>query len=170
MKLLLKLNPESASETEIRHFSIREAVRAVVTDDEGKVALLHVKNHSYFKLPGGGTEGSEDKITALKRECKEEVGSDIKIVGEVGKIVEYRKVFSLKQISYCYLAMLKGEKGKPTFTDEEIDDGFEQVWLSYNEALRFLSNNVASSFEGKAYIVPRDTAFLKEVKNYFNRT
>ena len=53
------------------------------------------------------------------------------------------------------------------FTDEEIDDGFEEVWLSYNEGLRVLSKNVASSFEGKTYIVPRDTVFLKEANSSF---
>ena len=53
----------------------RKAVRAVVFDDENKVALINVLNRSYYKLPGGGIEESESMEDALKRECLEEIGS-----------------------------------------------------------------------------------------------
>lgn len=162
--MILVLNPENAMQEEFKKYTVREAVRAIVTDNKGKIAMLHVKNKNYYKIPGGGIKDGENKIDALKRECLEEIGSEIKVVGEIGKIIEYRKIFRLKQISYCLLARLKGKKGKPVFTDEEIEDGFEQIWLSYDEAYRVLSKNLAFSFEGKVYIVPRDITFLKEVK------
>lgn len=60
MKELFVLNPEHASDTEIRTFAVREAVRAVVFDYEGNIALLHVAKKNYYKLPGGGIEGAED--------------------------------------------------------------------------------------------------------------
>ena len=39
-------------------FRIREAARAVVVDENGRVALLKVGKHSYHKLPGGGIDES----------------------------------------------------------------------------------------------------------------
>ncbi|EKD61984.1 MAG: NUDIX hydrolase [uncultured bacterium] len=166
MKQLLVINPEKVTKKEVKSYPTREAVRAIVFDNDGKIALLHVVKSKYYKLPGGGIEKGEDKKRALKRECQEEVGSEIEILDEIGSIVEYRKIFKLKQISYCYLAKLKGNKGNPSFTDEEVEGNFEPVWLSLEDALQAISKNVATSIEGSAYIVPRDTVFLEESRKY----
>ena len=168
MKQIVILNPENATDKEVEGYSIRNAARAVVFDENNLVALLHVSKEKYYKLPGGGIEESEDIKKALRRECIEEIGSKINIVTEIGSIIEYRKIFNLKQTSFCYLAKLKGKKGSPDFTKEELEKGFEIVWLPYNEALTVLSNNIATSFEGKNYIVPRDIIFLNEAKNFLS--
>jgi 8-oxo-dGTP pyrophosphatase MutT (NUDIX family) len=164
MKQLLLLNPEKATEEEVKSYRIREAARAVVTDAEGKIALLHVSNENYYKLPGGGLEGTEDRLVALKRECQEEIGCDVEVTEEIGSIVEYRKIFNLKQTSYCYLAKIEGQKREPNFTDSEIEKGFKIVWLTYEEAKRSLTECSPTTFEGSAYIIPRDTAILEEAQ------
>jgi 8-oxo-dGTP diphosphatase len=164
MKLLKIINPENVSEGKVNAYPVREAVRAIVVDNEGKVALLHVKKENYYKLPGGGIEESEDKMVALHRECLEEIGCNVEVMSEVGMIVEYRKMYSLKQISYCYLVKVEGEKGDSSFTEEELGREFEQVWLPYEKAADVLSENNATSPEGRDYIVPRDITFLKAVK------
>ena len=166
MKQLKLINPENVSGEEVKNYKVREATRAVVFDEEGKIVLLHVIKENYYKLPGGGVEETEDKMISLRRECQEEIGCDIDVIGEIGSIVEYRKIFNLKQISYCYLAKIKGQKGTPNFTEDEKNNGFEQVWLPYNEALKVLTKTKATSIEGSAYIVPRDTIFLEEAKKY----
>ncbi|MES3031710.1 MAG: NUDIX domain-containing protein [Patescibacteria group bacterium] len=166
MKQLALINPENVSEKEVKEYPVRESVRAIVVDEEGKIALLHVVKENYFKWPGGGIEGAEDKMTALNRECDEEIACDIEVFGEIGSIVEYRTIFNLKQISYCYLAKVKKKKGVPTFTDFEKEKGFKNVWLNYEEAMNSLINSQATSVEGRSYIVPRDTILLKEAKNY----
>jgi len=164
MKLIKIINPENVSEEEVRGYRTREAGRAVVFDEEGNVALLHVSKENYYKLPGGGIEDGEDKISALYRECQEEIGCDVEIINELGYIVEHRKIFTLKQTSYCYLAKVKGPKGKPDFTESEKAKGFEVVWLSYEEAIRVLNESRAVSIEGGSYIVPRDIAFIEEAR------
>ena len=166
MKELKLINPENVTEEEVKGYRVREAARAIVVDEDGKIALLHVTNENYYKLPGGGLEGSEDKLIALQRECQEEIGCDVEVINEIGSIVEYRKIFNLKQTSYCYLAKLKGEKGTPDFTDHEKEKGFKQVWLTYDEAIKSLIESTVANMEGSAYIVPRDTAFLEESKVY----
>ncbi|OGG59708.1 hypothetical protein A2765_03915 [Candidatus Kaiserbacteria bacterium RIFCSPHIGHO2_01_FULL_56_24] len=163
MKEILILNPENATEEEVKNYSRRDAARGVVVDDQNKLALLHVSKGKYYKLPGGGLEGDEDKFTAFRRECAEEIGSDVEISVELGIVVEYRKIFQLKQTSYCYLAKVKSEKGTPDFTDEEKANGFEVAWVSYADALQLLneSRDTAANLEGREYIVPRDIAILK---------
>lgn len=168
MKNIKLINPENVSDEEVKNYRVREAGRAVVLDKNGMVALLHVNKENYYKLPGGGVEDTEDKIIALKRECLEEIGCDVEVVKEIGTIVEYRKIFNLKQTSHCYLAKVLGEKGTPNFTDEEKENGFEQVWLPYAQALEILSGSKATSIEGSDYIVPRDTAFLREAGTLVN--
>lgn len=161
MKQLALINPEDVSEEEANTYATREAARAIVVDSDNKIALLYVAREDYYKLPGGGLEGAENKKIALERECLEEIGCRVKVVAEVGCIVEYRKIFGLKQTSYCYLAKVVGEKGQPAYTDKELEKGFVQVWLSFEEALKAILQSNSSSVEGKNYIVPRDTIFLK---------
>ena len=136
MKLLKKLNPENISEEEVKEYRVREAGRAVVLDEDNKIALLHVTKETYYKLPGGGVEKGEDKIEALHRECNEEIGCNVEIINEIGSVIEYRKIYNLKQTSYCYLAKVKGQKGVPDFTDSEKEKGFEVVWLPYKETMK----------------------------------
>ncbi len=164
MKVIKIINPENATENEVAKFEVRETVRAIVYDQDGNVAVLNVSKQNYHKLPGGGVEAGEDVYTALKRECQEELGCDIEIVGEVGQIIEYRKMFQLKQISHCYLARVVGVKGSPSFTREEIEDGFQIKWLSLEKAKTLLDSDQPLNDEGKLYIVPRDRAFLEVAK------
>ncbi|MFA7302716.1 MAG: NUDIX domain-containing protein, partial [Candidatus Paceibacterota bacterium] len=118
------------------------------------------------KLPGGGIEEGEDHETALRRECEEEIGCDVEVLGEIGMLVEYRKMFTLTQRSYCYLARVKGSKGVPHLEAGEIEDGFKEVWLTYDDAERAMTESVATNPEGLLYIVPRDTLLLREAKKH----
>lgn len=167
MKLIKLLNPQNVSEEEVKNYSTREASRAVVFDYDNKIALLHISKENYYKLPGGGIEEREDKITALNRECLEEIGCKIEVINEVGLIVEYRKINNEKQTSYCYIAKVKGDKGQPNFTDEEKSKGFEATWFTYEEAIKRLRSGESIFGKDNSYIIPRDIAFLEEAKNYF---
>ncbi|TAJ14571.1 NUDIX domain-containing protein [Patescibacteria group bacterium] len=165
MKQILFLNPENVSEDEAQGYPLREAARAVVFDEDGMIALLHVSKENYYKLPGGGLEGSEDKLSALQRESVEEIGCEIEVEREIGSVLEYRKIFTIRQISYCYLAKVKGVKGIPDFTQHEKDRGFVLVWMSLEKAKQILAENQATSIEGKIYIVPRDLAILEAISD-----
>jgi 8-oxo-dGTP diphosphatase len=145
-------------------FRIRKAARAVVFDGENKIAILKVANHNYHKLPGGGVEEGEDLAKALERESMEEIGCKISVVGEIGKIVEHREKWNLKQESYCYLAKLVGEKGQSDFTEKEKNEGFAVVWVPLDEAIEKLRKDEPNDYEGK-FIQVRDLCFLEEAKN-----
>lgn len=169
MKVLLTLNPEHVTASESRTYSNREACRAVVMDRDGAIALLFVAKNTYYKLPGGGIEAGEDRMNALRRECKEEAGVDIKVLQEVGSIVEFRKYGRLRQTSFCYLVQAVGTKQEPTFTDSEQAHHFRLSWHELIEAKQLLHTTQANSIEGRDYIVPRDQTFLKEAEKYFQK-
>ena len=59
------INPD-APKIDSSNFERREAVRAVVVNEIGQVALLNVTKRGFRKLPGGGVEPGEDKTEALK--------------------------------------------------------------------------------------------------------
>ena len=64
-----------------------------------------------------------------------------------------------------------GEKGAPKLELDEIEEGFEtvwvpleRVWLTLEGALSKVKGSSTAKYETK-YMVPRDTAFLEEAIN-----
>jgi ADP-ribose pyrophosphatase YjhB (NUDIX family) len=161
MNLIKTINLENTSEKEASSFSVREAARAVVFDSDKNVALLYSKVNDYYKLPGGGVEKGEDYRAALARECLEEIGCEVEVLSELGMIVKYRKKHQLKQVSYCYTAKVQGKKGSPTLTQDEIEEGFETVWIPLEIGLGKIGENKKFSIYEAPYMVARDTAFLE---------
>ncbi len=162
MKHLATLNFENSENTE--GFRRRIAARAVILDKEGNMALMHVANHGYYKLPGGGVDEGEDIESALHRECKEEAGCAIEIVGEIGTVSEVRGDHAFMQDSHAYIARLIGEKGEPELTDLEIEGGFEICWIPIEEALLLLRREGTTGYEAE-YIVERDAVIVEEAQN-----
>lgn len=125
-------------------YRVRSVLRAVVFDNEGNVAVSHVREGDYWKIPGGGVEEGEDLEEALKRECREEAGVDIEIEGEIGIIIEYRDLWEQLQISYCYRAKVVGRKQDPDYDASEKTEGFVLHWIPYNEAIEKFSRNISN--------------------------
>ncbi len=146
----------------------REASRAILFDENGLTPLLFVAKYNYHKLPGGGIDEGENKAQALVRECFEEVGSEIKVDGEVGKIIELRSKWNLKQISYCYYGKIIS-KGEPNFTEKELNQGFKIVWLSLKDAISKVENDKPENYEG-SFIQKRDVEFLKKTEQIVRAT
>lgn len=142
-------------------YKIRKASRAIVVNNSGQIPLLYVSKHNYHKLPGGGIEAGEDINIALNREMMEEVGVDIDVLGEVGTIIEYRNKYKQLQISYCFYGKVKGNIKETSFTDEEINDGFQLKWIALEEAVSILENDIPDNYVGK-FIQNRDLLFLKK--------
>jgi 8-oxo-dGTP diphosphatase len=155
---------------DIKKFRVRNAARAVVFDKDNKIGLLYVAKNNYHKLPGGGIEEGENVMEALTRECLEEIGCNINVYGELGEIKEFRDKLLLEQHSFCYLADVVGDKGEPSFTQKELDGGFEIKWVSLPEAIKLLKNDKPNDYEGR-YIQIRDSEFLKEASmSIFKKT
>jgi len=162
MKFLKHIEDKSLITDDGSKFTRRFAARAVLLDKDGLVPILLVSKYKYHKLPGGGIEKGEGKIEALKREVMEEAGCSMNIIGEMGKITEYRSKFNLFQTSYCYLGKIV-RKGETHFEQGEIDEGFKLVWYSLPNAISILEKDTPLNYEGR-FIQKRDLRFLEEAK------
>jgi 8-oxo-dGTP pyrophosphatase MutT (NUDIX family) len=160
--------PESNANAKDSNSEYRKAVRAVVFDDENKVALINVVKYNYYKLPGGGVEESEQDEDALQRECLEEIGCRVEIVSEIGRVLEHRNKIGTDQESFCFLANLSGEKGKPNLVGYEITDGFKTVWVDIDECIKLVENSKPTSYDGP-FIKIRDIVFLKAAKKLIKK-
>jgi 8-oxo-dGTP pyrophosphatase MutT (NUDIX family) len=142
MEPILTINPEQVTKIEAEGYVLRNAARGVVFDAEGKIALLNVTKYGYHKLPGGGIDAGETHEEALMRECSEEIGCGVTVGAPLGEIVEYRKLLSLVQHSFCFMADVVGEKGEPHMEQGEIDDGFKVEWHNLDDALLIMQREI----------------------------
>jgi len=170
MQLLLTIKEQdvnpNAPEVDVSTFRERQAARAVLLDNAGKVYLLNVSVHGYHKLPGGGIDEGEEIQQALARELMEEVGCRAEVTAELGSIIEYRNYESggLKQTSYCYLARQTGEQSASALEEGELAEGMlEAKTGSIDAAIQLLESDKPDNLEGK-FIQKRDLCFLRAAK------
>jgi len=163
MPEIITLNFDAATPEEARAYRVRNAVRAVLFDADGNIALMHVARFHFYKLPGGGIEGEEDKLEALKRECREEAGVDLDEIRELGSVTEIQKKTSFIHNSYCYTARAVGEKRASQFTGKELENGFEVMWVGLDEAIKLVESNDPTNEIGK-YVRERELAILGAVR------
>lgn len=163
MKLLAEISDGSLgigfSEQPDRTYTLRKGARAVLVRDDGKIALQHLTNHFFHKLPGGGVEQAETVEQALHREVREEVGCNIRIIRPIGVVIEYRDAHALIQVSYGYIAKVDGECGDTNMEQSEIDAGSEIKWVTPEEAIGLLENDTPNQYQGN-FIIEREHAFL----------
>lgn len=154
------LNNYEANET----LKPRNATRTVVFDKDGKVAIINVEKHGYYKIPGGGIEEGEDLDDAALREAKEETGCDCVIIDKIGQIETEIPAWEMLDISDGFIAVVSGEKNSPEYEDWEKERGFKVEWFDdINSAIKTISQNVATEPEAST-LQKRDLTFLKLAK------
>lgn len=172
MKLLKEISEKSLgiSDQEIleKNYKLRKSARAILLNDKGEVSIQHITKHDFYKFPGGGVEIGETEEEALKREVLEEVGCEVTIVKELGIVIEYHTSDNLLHISYGYLCKVKGDIGEPQYEEDEIDDEFEPVWKTMDEAIELTGKHSPDESDIANFIITREKAFLEEAKKYLN--
>lgn len=146
----------------------RNAVRCVVVNAAGEVALVYFARDDFYKIPGGGVDEGEELLDALVREVREESGYTITNIRELGKIEEDRYYCGMHQTSYCYLADAD-EAGDLSPTPEEIEAGVELRWAQdIDTAIRLLTTADTTDEEwsgiGFAMMKQRESAILEAAK------
>lgn len=168
MKLLATLKPEDVESTvpkfDYNTFTPRAAGRAIVFDQE-RVALIHVTKHDYYMLPGGGIE-NENIHAGLIREICEELGCEITITAEVGKIEVYFDRWKKKQTDFCFIANKLNSMSISTPTEFEINEGHEIIWIdTISKAIELIEKSQPLHRDGKL-VRARDLLFLKSAHSY----
>ena len=146
------------------------AVRNIVLNEKGEIALVKSFKYGYTQIPGGGLEDGETIEEALRRETAEEIGYTVEIVKPLGYFRESRESNLNKQswttaISFVYLSKALENVGT-NYMEYEIAEGFAPIWANLDEAIKdkeaelqkLLDNK--SSYSG-AFSSYRDLSILK---------
>lgn len=104
---------------------LREAVRAVVVDDEHRLLLVRFEfpDREVWAAPGGGIEPGESHDAAVRRELREEVGVSNATIGPPvwKRIHRFTTMAGYSgQRETFYLVPLHGTPGPPAFSDEQM--------------------------------------------------
>jgi len=162
MELIANLTDKDVGEISLptRKFIERRAVRAVVFDKDGKVAVIKVEKDNLYKIPGGGVKEGEDLIDALRREVGEESGAIIRNIKELGMVAEKRTILPLIQESFCYTAdAVRIEE--PNFTEKEKDSGCSVLWMSVDDAIKAFEGVKPETYKSK-FVSKREFIILKK--------
>ncbi len=148
------------------YFNPRVTVKAIVKNKEGKIALVTNDVHGIYSLPGGGAE-SEDLEKEIKRECAEEIGCLIELVGRVGQTHEFRNREAKEYTTTCFVAEAKSKLEKDTRTPDEQDNGLRAEWIEMGAAISIFSKqkeavrNDDVKFYNTAFNILRDGLFIE---------
>lgn len=138
MKCIIKIDDKDIGETlyKINEPKIRKAVRTILFNEKGEIAILHKKNKNEYKLVGGGIEENENMEEALRREVNEEAGCIIKDIVELGYVEELRTINNFMQISFVFVSKVEKNKNQLSLTKQEQDEGAEICWFLPEIALK----------------------------------
>lgn len=140
---------------------VRRTSRAVLLDEEGRMAVMFIAAKGYHKLPGGGLEDGEDHASGLARELKEETGCRADVLKHVHTVEEYRAKGGFLQISQGYIAKVVGAKGATAFDAGEVRDDFVLLWLDPKDVLERLEAEATTHDYSHYFVNSRERAILK---------
>jgi ADP-ribose pyrophosphatase YjhB (NUDIX family) len=148
----------------MKTYNTRKAVRAVIFNDDNKIAILSVKNGIYHKIPGGGIKNNERQQEALRREVKEEAGCEVEIINKLGES-QFVDPDGSRTIhhSTCFLAKKTKDYGQQYFTKAELENKFKLLWLDIDDAIK-LFENVKTKELFELEMNKRDLQFVKLAK------
>jgi len=146
-------------------YRVRKAARAILVNVNNEIALMHVANHNYYKLPGGGVDDGEEIHDALLRELQEEVGaSEFDVLCEIGEVDEYRDEWEVKAEHYGFVAKLTGPLHTPQRTQKELDHGYTTVWAqNIDDAIDLVESGTPTEY-GQGFERKRELIFLRQAK------
>lgn len=150
-----------------KKYKERQTVRAIVLNKKGEIALVTNPIHNLYTLPGGGAE-SQNLELEIARECVEEINQEIKIIGTVGRIKEFRNREAKEYITTCFVATAVKYIKKDTRTDDEIKNGLSVIWVDEKQLVTIFDTQNKKikageiNFYNTAFNIIRDSRFLNE--------
>ena len=119
----------------------RLIVRAIVFDDANRFYFVRVNRDDQFgkctliETSGGGVEPGEQLTDAIRRELREELGTDVDVVRKIGVVSDYYNLIHRHNINNYYLCKVRSF-GEKHLTEDEIDCfHLSTLRLSYEDAV-----------------------------------
>ena len=169
MNLIAKITDEDIGEsfTGVNNPKTRTAVRTILKDGEGNIAILNKQLKNEFKLVGGGVDKGESLDEALKREILEEAGCEVEITSYLGFLEEFRSKENFYQKSYVYLTKVVKNTKELHLTKKEEEEGAKICWFKPEKALQIMEKSYDKLLPSKYsdlyatnFIVKRDSTIL----------
>ncbi|MFC5382163.1 NUDIX hydrolase [Aquipuribacter nitratireducens] len=107
--------------------SVVPSVVAAVTDEDGRLLLIHKTDNDLWALPGGGHEVGESISDTVVREVKEETVYDVEVTDIVGTYTNPRHVMAYddgevrQQFSICFRAKLVGGEARTSSESKAVE-------------------------------------------------
>ena len=120
----------------------RTCARAIVLDSDGYFYFVRTKRDDIFgeginiETSGGGVEPGEDLLIALKRELREELGAEVKIVEKIGIVSDYYNLLHRHNISNYFLCKITALKDREPTEDEIFKFHLSVLKLNFDEAVK----------------------------------
>ena len=128
----------------------RQAVMAVIINDESKVLIGYSPRDKSYKFPQGGLEEEEDLVQGISRELMEELGYEL----QTDHVLEVCQ----EKVSYPYppdchpifmgqeLSIVKIRHRVEALTEPQDDEFDELVWISPEEIHQYNSEYRAAAY------------------------
>lgn len=139
----------------------RITARAILKNSDDNYAVMYSEDFNFYSLPGGGAEGNEDIIGAVKRELLEETGCICNSIKELGVVKENRFHCNYTQISYYFVAETDNKILNPAFTEAEKQHKTTVSWHNLDDMVNLIFNSVYDNTQ-RMFLQARDAAALKE--------
>ena len=139
MKIILSLCDEEYPHQTIRE--VREISRALVSDGHGHFAVHHVVRNDlfghfdYFETPGGGIDKGENPEQAVVRECREELGYEVRILTEIGYVDDFYNLIGRENHQHYFLCLREGDYLGKHFVSSGDSMIQETLWLPLEEVI-----------------------------------
>lgn len=119
----------------------RDIVRAVVVDSDGFLHFVRAERDDIFgkavtvETAGGGVEAGEGHEEAIRRELREELGTEVEIIGKIGVVEDYYNLIHRHNVNnYFFCRALSFGATSPT-EDEIHCFHISPIRLSFEEAV-----------------------------------
>ena len=145
----------------------RVTARALVLDEQGRIALHHIHrddifgNEEYYETPGGGVDEGETLEQAVVRECKEELGEDIEVLRGLGVVKDAYNLIHRKNENHYFLCK-KLSQGEKHFVSEGDSLIQKTIWVHLDEGIALLKKQ--SDHGVSALVKARELPILEEAK------
>jgi len=147
----------------------RPSARAIIIKDN-LIALVYSLKEKYYKFPGGGIKDGEDKISALIREVREEVGLIVKkdTITEFGSVLRRQKsnlsdntIF--EQENYYFSCECEENVVSQNLDEYEKEAEFTLRYVDIDEAIKVNSEYKSDDFFNEI-MIQREKKVLEIVK------
>lgn len=152
----------------------RPSARGVIFEED-KIALVYSNKEKYYKFPGGGINQGEDKITALCREVKEEVGLIVipESIKEFGSVLRrqksnYTPATIFEQENFYYFCKVEMQRVEQKLDAYEADAEFVLEFVSLEKAIEVNSEYHSDNYFDEIMIM-RERMVLERIKEQRSR-